>query len=85
MDFVIFLSFLCVDVQNVVWLVSLMSSRIFLRLLRLTLCFFLPKYVYYIWFSFGIDLNFCLAACGCNSRFSPPERPWVDEDGGAGL
>ena len=37
---------------------------------------------------FGIDLYFVVhyfTACGCNSRFSPPERLRVDEDGGAGL
>ena len=32
-----------------------------------------------------IEMFLVLSTCGCNSRFSPPERPWVEEDGWAGL
>ena len=32
-----------------------------------------------------IEIFLVLSTCGCNSRFSPPERLWVGKDGWAGL
>ena len=32
-----------------------------------------------------IQIFLVLSTCGCNSRFSPPERLWVGKDGWAGL